>query len=417
MYQLSRQQSQLLVGMLAIAVLLLSGPSWATAQGAFAHGTVVALLGTPHLWIADAQGTLHWAGDTRALAGRYINWSNRLELPLDQIQRAPRGDPWLTAGLLKDGDPIYLVKWETHEPLPRLLHIQSIRDVELFGINERNYGRMVIGRAQWEAHYGIRVSDLERTVLTPATGSVLAEWPPMAQKHVVFPIPEYWEVGPHVWPLSGKVRFQHSEMSIVLEGFPLTGVTVVTTLKRRDIEHDVLSILAVPERDYSGVSAEHLRDRMVNTVEDKIRDRYLRCRGTSPAELDKIIDRALRENPDLNPEQVRKTFRERYCEPDKEYVEIDIEREVTQIEGDLPVWRFKLEYWFNLEHWDFDSSLEAYFSEHSIGYLEYMVVKRGNVFWILEHSRANPREDRRGVRLLSSQRAVDSILNSLEFRY
>ena len=52
-----------------------------------------------------------------------------------------------------------------------------------------------------------------------------------------------------------------------------------------------------------------------------------------------------------------------------------------------------------------------------LGYLEYMVVKRGNVFWILEHSRANPREDRRGVRLLSSQRAVDSILNSLEFRY
>ena len=62
------------------------------------------------------------------------------------------------------------MKWETHEPLPRLLHIQSIRDVELFGINERNYGRMVIGRAQWEAHYGIRVSDLERTVLTRQLG-------------------------------------------------------------------------------------------------------------------------------------------------------------------------------------------------------------------------------------------------------
>ena len=28
-------------------------------------------------------------------------------------------NPWLSAGLLKDGDPIYLVKWETEWPQPR----------------------------------------------------------------------------------------------------------------------------------------------------------------------------------------------------------------------------------------------------------------------------------------------------------
>ena len=38
------------------------------AQGVFSHGTVIALQGTPHLWIAGDQGVLHWAGDTRALA-------------------------------------------------------------------------------------------------------------------------------------------------------------------------------------------------------------------------------------------------------------------------------------------------------------------------------------------------------------
>ena len=95
------------------------------AQGVFAHGAVVALQGTPHLWIADQQGILHWAGDTRALSGRHVRWDSRIEVALAQLQGLNRGDPWLSAGLLKDGDPIYLVKWETEWPQPRLFHIQS----------------------------------------------------------------------------------------------------------------------------------------------------------------------------------------------------------------------------------------------------------------------------------------------------
>ena len=47
------------------------------------------------------------------LAGKHILWSNRVEVSLDRLRTLPVGDPWLTAGLLKDGDPIYLVKWET----------------------------------------------------------------------------------------------------------------------------------------------------------------------------------------------------------------------------------------------------------------------------------------------------------------
>ena len=64
---------------------------------------VVSLKGTPHLWFVDAQGTLHWGGDTRALAGHDINWNSRVELSLDQVKALPLGDPWLSAGLLKDG--------------------------------------------------------------------------------------------------------------------------------------------------------------------------------------------------------------------------------------------------------------------------------------------------------------------------
>ena len=66
------------------------------AQARFARGTVVALRGTPHLWVADAQGTLHWVGDTRAAAGREINWGSRVQLTLDQLRRLPLGDPWLS---------------------------------------------------------------------------------------------------------------------------------------------------------------------------------------------------------------------------------------------------------------------------------------------------------------------------------
>ena len=141
------------------------------AQGMFGHGTVVALRGTPHLWIADRQGVLHWAGDTRALADKYVRWGreSRVEVTLEQLRRLTRGDPWLSAGLLKDGAPIYLVKWENDWTEPRLLHIQSIGDVELFGITGSNYGRFVLDRPTWEARFGRSVAGLQRSALAVVT--------------------------------------------------------------------------------------------------------------------------------------------------------------------------------------------------------------------------------------------------------
>ena len=81
---------------------------------------------------------------------------------------SPLGDPWLSAGLLKDGDPIYQVKWETEWPLPKLLHIQRIEDVEIFGIWTANYGNYVIDKAAWEQRYGIDAASLERQPLASA---------------------------------------------------------------------------------------------------------------------------------------------------------------------------------------------------------------------------------------------------------
>jgi hypothetical protein len=74
----------------------------------------------------------------------------------------------LSTGLLKIGDPIYLVKWETSAAEPTLLHIQSIPDVELFGINASNYGALVNDRAALERRINLNVDTLQRDTLVPA---------------------------------------------------------------------------------------------------------------------------------------------------------------------------------------------------------------------------------------------------------
>src|SRR5437763_1480460 len=141
---------------IAAIVIGLSGQFWltsvptTTAQCTYAPGSPVQLVGTPHLFIVDDQGLLHWGGDTRALAGHDIAWGNQCTVTLSELTAAARGDPWLSAGLPKIGEPIYLAKCEDTDATPRLLHIQSIADVELFGINTANYGRVVMDRAPWQ---------------------------------------------------------------------------------------------------------------------------------------------------------------------------------------------------------------------------------------------------------------------------
>lgn len=186
---------------LALAVALVALSLTAAAPKTLAPGAVVGLAGTPHLWIADSAGVLHWGGDTRALAGKHVNWSDRRDVSLTELQTFPIGDPWLSAGLLKDGDPIYLVKWESDWPQPKLLHIQSIKDVELFGINGSNYGNFVLDKTTWEQRYGIDAGSLQRDQLAAA---VAVSAPPAAP-----PLPDTSWTGVSTVPPGVVHRVQH----------------------------------------------------------------------------------------------------------------------------------------------------------------------------------------------------------------
>ena len=48
------------------------------------------------------------------------------------VQDFKIGDPILSLGLVKIGDPIYLPKWETADPAPTLLQVQSLADIAVF---------------------------------------------------------------------------------------------------------------------------------------------------------------------------------------------------------------------------------------------------------------------------------------------
>ncbi len=166
---------------LVIVTFLIMELAFAPASGRAAvqaclstPGAVVQLIGTPHLFIVDAQGVLHWGGDTRGLAGRPIDWSTQCEVDLETLLQAIRGDPWLSSGLPRVGEAIYLSKWEDTEPAPTLLHIQSIADVELFGITTANYGNYVIDAAAWQQRYGFAMGRLRvGTLVSP----LVYAWP------------------------------------------------------------------------------------------------------------------------------------------------------------------------------------------------------------------------------------------------
>ena len=181
-----RQLSSVFTLVALVVTFTLGSPDRAAAQANCrqpANGAVFALTGAPHLWIFEA-GALHWAGDTRALAGRAVNWSSRCNVSVAELQQLQLGDPWLSAGLVKINDPIFLAKWETEEAAPALLHIQSIRDVELFGINGGNYGRFVMERAEWEQRFGFNVDSLRRgelATVAPASSGAPPTQPPVAQ--------------------------------------------------------------------------------------------------------------------------------------------------------------------------------------------------------------------------------------------
>jgi hypothetical protein len=154
----------------------------ATAAGAaspnagISPGEVVQLAGTPELWIADAQGVVHLVSDTRAAEGHEVNWSDRTEVTADQLGSLPRGEPWLTAALVRIGDQIYLPQWQTGAPEPTLYHVQSPADLNLMGVDGNDYWALVLDPQQWQERYGLDPQTLSQDELA-ALSQVLPQPP------------------------------------------------------------------------------------------------------------------------------------------------------------------------------------------------------------------------------------------------
>jgi hypothetical protein len=128
------------------------------ACGALPEGGVLRLAGSPHLFVCGADGLLHWAGDTRALlqhqaAGGALDWDGLRTATRAELLALPRGEPWLSAGLLQAGDVIGLVKWETGAE-PYVLTLPCRAADALFGLTDDALARLVHTPAAWAAEYG-----------------------------------------------------------------------------------------------------------------------------------------------------------------------------------------------------------------------------------------------------------------------
>ena len=168
----SRLVRALLLGLVALLPplgLLVPTASAQTAValgvGPFAKGAVVSLKGTPHLWYADEWGTLHWAADTRALAGHGATSITRTEVTAEQLRTLPAGAPWLSAGLVKVGSDIYLPKWDSGDAAPTLLHVLSFADLHAIGLSDNAVSAALLDQATWERTYGISAAQLKKADL------------------------------------------------------------------------------------------------------------------------------------------------------------------------------------------------------------------------------------------------------------
>jgi hypothetical protein len=162
---------------LAVAVRARALPGW-PAQARPAHGAVVLLRGTPYYWVADEAGVLHWASDTRALVGRYVKWGHPREVTAEELERLPRGDPWLASPIafVRAGDRLYLVKWESGLKWPALLRVPSAEALRIFGITGRTIEQRVTDQQTWERLVGLPIDALEAE-LTPVGGGLPSTWP------------------------------------------------------------------------------------------------------------------------------------------------------------------------------------------------------------------------------------------------
>ena len=153
--------------------------------GPFAEGAVVQLKGTPHQWVADSEGTLHWSPDPRTIAAHAASPITSTEVAAEQLVILPRGAPWLEAPLVKAGDPIYVPVTQAGATQPSLLRVQSPADLQLFGIEGETYQAVVLDRAVWEQRQGKKVDALphgELPAAAPSSGLPAQVWVPFTSE-------------------------------------------------------------------------------------------------------------------------------------------------------------------------------------------------------------------------------------------
>jgi hypothetical protein len=152
---------------LALAAAMAAAPVGlaAAADTPAAAGSVVALDGTANLWIADAQGTLHLAGDTRAVTGKAVNWQDRTRVSLDTLRGAQMGTPWLSLPLVRIGDALYLPKWESDAAAPTLYRVTAPADLPLYGLDPNDATTVILDQPAWEQRSGLAVASLAKADL------------------------------------------------------------------------------------------------------------------------------------------------------------------------------------------------------------------------------------------------------------
>ena len=142
------------------------------SEGALTHGSVVLVRDTPHFWVADEKGVLHWASGTRALVGRYVRWDAQRTVSAAELERLPRGEPWLLAPLSfvrGAGGDLYVVVWQSGVTWPALLRVDRVEALRPFGIGPEHVTRLATDERTWERLYQVPVEALA-TELTPLSG-------------------------------------------------------------------------------------------------------------------------------------------------------------------------------------------------------------------------------------------------------
>jgi hypothetical protein len=156
-----------IAGSLVLATPALAAPPLAH----LVPGQVVAVTGTPNLWVADSGGAIHFASDPRALAGHDVDWNGQIALPADEFPSQGIGAPWLSTALVKIGDSIFLPQFEATTSAPTLRRIQSPEDLAQLGITAGNYGQYVLDLGTWQQRYHFSLAQVQFDgdfALTPA---------------------------------------------------------------------------------------------------------------------------------------------------------------------------------------------------------------------------------------------------------